>query len=118
MRVWRLIVCQLAVVLLQSLIGLFEPLKTVLTSRILSWWKWLFQSLCMGGGGNLRYPNFPYCFTLKSTNLTQSRLANSEELHLTLSTVLVPVIGQVKLGWGVLVFDVLGNLREQVAGYV
>ncbi len=43
---------------------------------------------------------FPACFTFKPTNLTQSHLANSDELHLTLNTVLVPVANQVKLGFG------------------
>ena len=45
-------------------------------------------------------PKFPDCFTPKSTKLTQSHLANTVELHMTLNTVLVPKVGQVKLGFG------------------
>ena len=43
-------------------------------------------------------PKFPTCFTLKSTKSTQVDLANTVELHMTLNTVLVPVVDQVKLG--------------------
>ena len=87
-------VCQLDVVLLQSLLGLFEHLNSVLTSNILSWWKWLFQSLFIGEilvGLKLMDPKLPGCCTLKSTKLTQSHIANTVELHMTLNTVLVPV---------------------------
>ena len=94
--------CQLEVVLLQSLIGLYEPLNAVLTSKILSWWKWLFQSLFMGEilvDLKLLEPKFPYWFTLKSTKLTHSYISNTTELYMTLSTVLVPVVDHMKLGF-------------------
>ena len=73
----------------------------------------MFHSLFMGEilvDLKLMEPKFPDCFTLKSTKLTQSHLANTVELHMTLHTVLVPVVDQVKLGvvslvlmsWGIL----------------
>ena len=48
---------------------------------------------------NPTVPKFPDSFTLKSTRLARSHLANTEEVHLTLNTVLVPVVDQVKLGF-------------------
>jgi len=106
-------VCQPEVVLMQSLLGLFDNLNRVLTSKILSWWKWLFQSLFIGEilvDLMIMDPKFTDCFTLKSTKLTQSHLADTMELHMTLNTVLVPVVDQVQLGlvslalmsWGIL----------------
>ena len=105
--------CQPDAALLQSLPGLFEPLNSVLTSKIRSWWKWLFQSLFIREilvDLQLMEPKFPDCFTLKPTELTQSHLANTVELHRTLHTELVPVVDQVELGlaslasmsWGIL----------------
>ena len=41
---------------------------------------------------------FPIFFTLKSTKLTQSHLANTVELHKTLNIVLAPMGDQEKLG--------------------
>ena len=51
-------------------------------------------------GLKLMEPKLPDCCTLKPTKSTQSHLANTVELHMTLNTVLVPVVGQVKLGSG------------------
>ena len=45
-------------------------------------------------------PKFLACCALKSTKLRHIRLANTVELHLTLNTVLVPVVDQVKLALG------------------
>ena len=73
----------------------------------------MFQSLFIGEilvDLMIMDPKFTDCFTLKSTKLTQSHLADTMELHMTLNTVLVPVVDQVQLGlvslalmsWGIL----------------
>ena len=66
----------------------------------------------------LKEPKFPYCFKLKSTKSTQSHLANTMELHMTLNTVLAPVVDQVKLGSLSLVLMSWGYILEQVVGHV
>ena len=79
-----------------------ELLNSVLTSKMLSWLTSWPQSLFRGRilvDLQAMEPKFPTCCTLSTTKLIQSHLANTEELHLTWNTVLVPVVDQVKLGF-------------------
>jgi len=90
-------------VLLQALLVLPELLNPQLASCTMSCLKLWAQSFFMGTtlvGLNPMYAKIPECCTPKSTKLTQSHLANTTELHWSLNTVLVPVVDQVKLGFG------------------
>ncbi|MFM7983226.1 MAG: hypothetical protein ACKPKO_28290, partial [Candidatus Fonsibacter sp.] len=59
-------------------------------------------------------PYIPYGFARKSTNMTHSHIANTVELHMTLNTVLVPMVDQVKLGSVSLLLMSWGDIVEQV----
>ena len=111
-------------VVLQALLVMPELLNSVHASWIMSLLKWWAQSLFMGAILVDLKPmdaKFPDCFTPKSTELTQSHLANTVELHMTLKTVVVPMVDTSETGDAALVLDVMGGgggLGEQVVGYV